>query len=322
MGVSYSFVPLPRCIWDKCVQLTASEFRLLGYVMLQQSINGGAPVKMSDDELLRGRVRPGGGRMDGGCGVKGKNNLQAAKAGLQGFGWLKIDEQDVKTRWPDRYYSIDSSLWSDTDYSLESETDPQACAIVRNGPSDSPKRTVGQSETDYRIKDRARLLEDPNKKIFPGARPQEDEEGKAKREVPDTPHHRLLAAYQEALGYPIPSGAQEGSAAKSLIGRGHSIEDVIACYHHFKGTDFWADKHLSLQVVLKNIGAWKRAERDRAVSPNGRPSAENAKPVFYVAERPGERRRIAARGDVNSILNTGGPVTEEEMEFLKGSGRL
>lgn len=84
----------------------------------------------------------------------------------------------------------------------------------------------------------------------------------APRAVPATPHHQLLAAFADACGYTLPNGAQEASGAQKLLRGGWTQEQVLDCYHHLKAQDFWADKHVSLQTVARNIGAWKTAKRN------------------------------------------------------------
>lgn len=73
---------------------------------------------------------------------------------------------------------------------------------------------------------------------------------------PEPDHQRLMRLYQDALGYSIPNGAQEGRAAKNLL-RQYTVEEAIACYQHLKADPFWDGKHLSLASVHKQIGAWK-----------------------------------------------------------------
>jgi len=73
-------------------------------------------------------------------------------------------------------------------------------------------------------------------------------------------HKRLMAMYREELGYKIPSAGKENKAAQSLMRAGHTSEEVIECYRHFKAEPFWREMHLSLAYVLKNIGAWKSAK--------------------------------------------------------------
>lgn len=71
-------------------------------------------------------------------------------------------------------------------------------------------------------------------------------------------HQQVMDWYQETLGYKIPNGGQEGKAVKWLLNEGYSLEDIQKCYTHLKSQHFWEGKHLSLQVVKREIGAWKQ----------------------------------------------------------------
>lgn len=77
---------------------------------------------------------------------------------------------------------------------------------------------------------------------------------------PETSHQELMRLYQEALGYKIPNGGQEGAAAKKIL-RYYSPQDAIGCYRFMKSDPWWAQKHLSLQSVHKQIGPWIKAGR-------------------------------------------------------------
>ena len=83
-------------------------------------------------------------------------------------------------------------------------------------------------------------------------------------------HQQLMAAYQDALGYPIPNGAQEGKAAKKILNAGYTIQQVIDCYQSMKKDSFWQGKHLSLVSVHKQLGAFLQAQNG-----NGRTDCVN-----------------------------------------------
>ncbi len=84
-------------------------------------------------------------------------------------------------------------------------------------------------------------------------------------------HKVLMGLYQEALGYPIPNGAQEGAAAKWLLGNGYTPQQIISCYHYLHSRDF-RDKsfRISLQTVKSHIGEWIK---------NGEPEMNGRKAV-------------------------------------------
>lgn len=90
--------------------------------------------------------------------------------------------------------------------------------------------------------------------------------------IEKTPHQNIMDAYANALGYPIRDGPKEGNAAKWLVNNGYSPEQVTACYAHLKVQTFWKEKHISLQTVAGNIGAYLQAKNGhrngRSVRPN------------------------------------------------------
>ncbi len=88
------------------------------------------------------------------------------------------------------------------------------------------------------------------------------EERTNKNNIPRTPpavqsdHQKLMELYASALpDHRIPNGKQEGSAAKAILAAGYTPDQAIQVYEYLKRRDFWADQHLSLQTVNKQMGA-------------------------------------------------------------------
>jgi phage replication O-like protein O len=73
----------------------------------------------------------------------------------------------------------------------------------------------------------------------------------------------ILLAYQERLGYPIPNWGQAGKAASHALKLGYTKDEILACYDALKEQPFWASKTISLQVVLNNIGEWKKQRKPK-----------------------------------------------------------
>lgn len=74
-------------------------------------------------------------------------------------------------------------------------------------------------------------------------------------------HKELLIAYHSWLGYD-PSWAKERVGAKRLLKSGYTIDNIKACYYHYKDANFWNDKHLSLTYIASNIDAWAEENMD------------------------------------------------------------
>jgi len=69
-------------------------------------------------------------------------------------------------------------------------------------------------------------------------------------------HQRLMTLYAEALpDKRIPNGAIEGRAAKQILAAGYTPEQALEVYQYLKRRDFYADQHLSLTTVNKQMGA-------------------------------------------------------------------
>lgn len=119
--------------------------------------------------------------------------------------------------------------------------------------------------------------------------------------TPRSDHQHLMDAYQAALGYPIPNGAAEGKAAKTLLTQGYTVDEIIACYQSLKRDPFWQGKHLSLISVAKQIGAWRAQP-----APTSAPTRTfTAKPNLMYPELTRDeimKRTLADRlGDIDTV---------------------
>lgn len=74
----------------------------------------------------------------------------------------------------------------------------------------------------------------------------------------------IEAAYVEALGYTPVAFAQEAKAAKALARYPYTPEQVVGCLRHLQADAWYADKHISLQTVAKQIGAWVQSQQTNA----------------------------------------------------------
>lgn len=70
------------------------------------------------------------------------------------------------------------------------------------------------------------------------------------------PHQSIIDAYAAELGYKLRSGGKEAGAAKWLANNEYTPEQVVSCYRSLKSDPWWTDKHLSLQTIANQIGAW------------------------------------------------------------------
>lgn len=82
----------------------------------------------------------------------------------------------------------------------------------------------------------------------------------------------IETAYVEALGYKPSAFVQEAKAAKWLAEQGYTPEQVTGCLRHLQADDWYAGKHISLQSVAKQIGAWVQSNK-----PKPKPAAPETK---------------------------------------------
>ncbi len=106
--------------------------------------------------------------------------------------------------------------------------------------------------------------------------------------APTSDHQKLMELYANALpDNRIPNGKQEGSAAKAILAGGYSPEQAIQVYEYLKRRDFWADQHLSLQTVNKQMGAVLTALKNQK---NGHTNGKHLRPgVGQHSERKPQR---------------------------------
>lgn len=176
------------------------------------------------------------------------------------FVWESVvfDEPQVEAPWLD--YPATDEPATDEPATVRPATDNRA---VNN------KRTIQPSTLD----------KVPNNKVpvrsgerTPPAAPASEvvEESPATETVP-----QLMEAYAAALGYAPTSYGMEAKAAKTLLKFGYTIADVIGAYNLLKAQAFWQAKHLSLQIVLRELPALaQHMERGGSVTPTNRPASK------------------------------------------------
>ena len=108
----------------------------------------------------------------------------------------------------------------------------------------------------------------------------------------EKPHTKLMRLYQTALGYKIPNGGKEAAGAKRIL-KQYSPEDAIGCYRYLKSDPFWQGKHLSLQTVYEQIGAWQNAGKPE--SKGGGPQNHNPQNNGTITATSNGQRVVKAR---------------------------
>ena len=89
--IDCNYLPLPREIVEKTLDLSLGEFRLLCYLLYYQiHFAGRTEMKLSNDDLIRGCVLADGSKTDGGACFKCNRDIQAAREALVARGWLEV----------------------------------------------------------------------------------------------------------------------------------------------------------------------------------------------------------------------------------------
>ena len=85
----------------------------------------------------------------------------------------------------------------------------------------------------------------------------EDEGKMAKDKKPEfVPLRKLIfEGLKEKRQYNSPNPAREAAAMTWMLGQGYSAQQILQVYDQMKADPFWAEKHLDMQSVKKQIGA-------------------------------------------------------------------
>jgi hypothetical protein len=158
LRIDFRFVPFPQEIWREGLDLTESEFKLLGYLLYHQARFGQSIIALSDDEMLNGR-RHNGERVDRGCGIKGRNNLKTARQKLIERGWLDCEQDRMGTKYKIQLCEVLEEV-SKLDTGVSKSDTPEG---IQNGQSKRPKQTPQTSKSDTPNKEEEELYIEPNK---------------------------------------------------------------------------------------------------------------------------------------------------------------
>mgnify|MGYP000007449774 CR=1 FL=1 len=104
----------------------------------------------------------------------------------------------------------------------------------------------------------------------------------------------IEVAYVKALGYKPAAFGAEAKAAKWLAEQDYTAEQVIGCLETLQQDKFYDGKHIRLQVVANQIGAWVKARSRPIVNPGANI------PVIRAPENP-EPRRIRTQEEIDDL---------------------
>lgn len=90
--LGFNFIPFPQAIVDDGIDLSLSEYRLLGYLLRHQLRLGKSVIKLKQDELINGRLLPDGSRCDRGSGLVSGRDVKLARESLAARGWIAFQD--------------------------------------------------------------------------------------------------------------------------------------------------------------------------------------------------------------------------------------
>lgn len=155
MRIRFTFVPLPVEIVDESLDLSLNEYRLLIYLSRHQLKLGKPALKITQDELLRGRKRGSGERYDSGCLIKNSRDLIKAREDLLARGWIKYWEENGS--WS---YEV-------TIFDAESEQEQNVPYREQNVPENRTNCSRNQVQNDPAIIRNIDPLKDPSQEVPP-----------------------------------------------------------------------------------------------------------------------------------------------------------
>ena len=109
--LSYAFVPVPCWMVNEGLPLSLGELRLYIYLLRHLESFGNKDVRLTDEELMHGRKKKGGDRMDKGCNLTAKP-LKAAREALIKRGLINVLENLSDPARPVRHYSLNTASFS------------------------------------------------------------------------------------------------------------------------------------------------------------------------------------------------------------------
>lgn len=118
-----------------------------------------------------------------------------------------------------------------------------------------------------------KVLIDPDQAVFADAASAAPPKRASTPKTPDrTPERQayldrkqaIESAYVDELGYRPAAFGKEAKAARFLAEQSYTPDQVLRCLRHLQADDFYYGKHVSLQTVASQIGAFLKAKQPGA----------------------------------------------------------
>lgn len=205
-----------------------------------------------------------------------------------------------KTRWID-WRIIEQNYPQRQDFSDDDENTADIPAVEPDRENTAELIAVSSQNNRRDLSDQAsayKVLIPTDQAVFADAAIAAPRERVRTRKTPDrTPDDQayldrkkaIETAYVAALGYKPAAFAAEAKAAKWLAEQNYTPDQVVGCYEHLRADSFYDKKHIRLQTVANQIGAWLQTNRQRpARASPGIPLIQappvNAKPKLSAEE--------------------------------------
>lgn len=239
--------------------LSDCELRLYLYLSRHQLMYGPSePVRLADREILSGRFRKGGVRMDGGAGIGSRNRLRKAREGLVERGLLEVRRDQGDAARQRTFYRLvmgsksDPMIGSDLDPVEGSDLDPPGVQAGHPPGSNSDARGFNSdTRTSLRASSRASTRRDPHSARAPGSLKLDLSEPKI-----ETPLEQLrkgfARVYAERYGRTYPLRASDDTTFKSLLKlAGDAGTAEVIQRATFAAHQAWRDKAVTPGLVAK-----------------------------------------------------------------------
>lgn len=244
MKLGFQFVPFPREIWEKSIDLSKAEFRLLGWFLAGLRL-GVAQGKFTDDQILSGMkdMPPLG---------LARNSMKDARAALQVRGLL-VSQQIDRFTWS---YSLPVSEIDTKSKIQVSETDTLS---IKVGHSECQSPTEQVSEVD-RYKRKKISTEEPERAEFsapPDLHPNQYAM-KIIQELVMTENRQHVDAVSGAFNLELNQGKSRPAAYEFILAISKDAKDagVIVDFFYFRD---WGKNRNGVHVKpLNAMDAFKR----------------------------------------------------------------
>lgn len=255
------FTMIPNIFFDERVPLmTDRELRVVLYIARHTwgfNQGFGQAVKLTQDEIMNGRKRKDGSRMDKGTGLS-RNTVKAAiEDGIKNNHLLlETDDSDV-ARQKRRYSIVIESSEPDTpiDDNKPSSSDNFENENHQNLTVLDKKSSKVDPRTDKEKNNKTKKTRKKSKPAVGGTDAKADK-AKADAKINAMAAVMIKSWISETGAVKPDAQALYNKTAVGLVNNGVTVANVIDYIRHLKTQDFWRGKTPSFDYIATNIKGW------------------------------------------------------------------